>query len=124
MAGSSGTHTVCVCVHHQNPKLKLKAVDKNLKIEDVISCMVCSVESRECMFDTCRACPGKESARTLFADVLDTDLDSEADDIEYFQWVTTDRSTLKIMKEQKDDFIDGLLTDVVQLKRHHYVSAT
>ena len=37
LAGSSGTHSVCVCTHHQNPTLPLNAIGHpGLSLEEVM----------------------------------------------------------------------------------------
>ena len=58
LAGASGTHTVCVCVHHENVKLMLDAVDlkeptrENLSplktYDDAMNRIMCSVPTSEC----------------------------------------------------------------------------
>lgn len=58
LAGSSGTHTVCVCVHHENVKLMLADVNidsltKNLHVpiknyKDCLNVMVCKNFSNDC----------------------------------------------------------------------------
>lgn len=50
LAGSPGTHTVCVCTHHQNVKLKVKALaDNSITSNTLMSAIVCSIEERECI---------------------------------------------------------------------------
>ena len=40
LAGSSGTHNVCVCVHHENVKLMLSAMDiENLTKDTRFNCV-------------------------------------------------------------------------------------
>ena len=49
-AGTSGTHAVCICTHHPNPKLMLCALDvEKVSVNDLISQTVCSVKGRDCM---------------------------------------------------------------------------
>lgn len=56
LPGASGTHSVCVCVYHQNFKLLLQAVDKNIYYRDLISQIVCDTNSKECMSRQCLVC--------------------------------------------------------------------
>ncbi len=43
LAGASGTHSVCVCVHHQNPKLKYEIFNgTNNKYSDLMAMGVCN----------------------------------------------------------------------------------
>ena len=60
IAGKSGTHTVCVCIDHQNLNLMVKALKNDLKSKDLIALAVCSMENKPCMFHECEKCPGKE----------------------------------------------------------------
>lgn len=48
--------------------------------------------------------------------------EEEDQDIEYKQWVTTDRTTLVTIKESISDFINNLAEKIVNLTRHHYTS--
>ena len=62
LAGSSGTHTVCVCIVHENTKLMLDALKlSNFKtIKDVLKYTVCENYSKECFWDSCKDCPGRQ----------------------------------------------------------------
>ena len=44
------------------------------------------------------------------------------EDVEYKQWVITDKTTLLIVKEKMSDFIDSLADKIVLLTRHHYTA--
>ena len=60
--GAAGTHSVCVCMMHQNVKLMLTGI--SLKTDDyktLISKTICNndMESKECMFYRYEACLGK-----------------------------------------------------------------
>lgn len=46
LAGTPGTHTVCVCSQHQNVKLKLNALTTSLSYRDLLQLCVCSVEKK------------------------------------------------------------------------------
>ena len=64
LAGSSGTHSVCVCTHHQNPTLQLNAIGHpGLSLEEVMGKAVCSLESEECMMRRCNNCPGEDAVK-------------------------------------------------------------
>lgn len=60
LPGASGTHSICVCVEHQNFKLLLSAVGTSLSYKDVIAEIVCNVDSRDCIFRTCSSCPDRD----------------------------------------------------------------
>ena len=61
---SSNTLNVCVCVHHQNPKLMLAALDPSLKYREMLAKLVCSLDCKNCMYyqvnsgiNRCSQCP-------------------------------------------------------------------
>ena len=61
LAGAGGTHSVCVCTYHQNPKLQLNAIgEKGLCLQDVMAKAVCNLDEEECMMRRCKSCPGRE----------------------------------------------------------------
>ena len=53
LAGSSGTHSVCVCSIHQNAILLVDAIDWDITYKDLISKMVCRFTRKECMMHRC-----------------------------------------------------------------------
>lgn len=122
LAGAQGTHSVCVCTIHQNPKLMIAAFQsKNLGYSDLMQKTVCSIDSEQCMMRRCKECPGEENLIN-FLNSLKEETDEENQDIEYKQWVTTDRTTLVTIKESISDFINNLAEKIVNLTRHHYTS--
>lgn len=61
LAGSAGTHSVCVCTYHQNPKLLAAALGLgNLTLDDLFEHCVCDKNLRECMMAACNDCPGED----------------------------------------------------------------
>ena len=58
--GVSGTHSICVCVYHQNVKLILSALDTQLSYKEVIPKIVCDVDKRLCMLRLCSECNSLE----------------------------------------------------------------
>jgi hypothetical protein len=57
LAGSSGTHSVCVCVYHQNPKLMLMTLTRKIDLTDCLKAAVCSLDIEECMMNECKKVP-------------------------------------------------------------------
>ena len=49
LAGSSGTHSVCVCSIHQNAILLVDAINWDITYKDLISKIVCDSTRKECM---------------------------------------------------------------------------
>ena len=63
LAGSSGTHSVCVCTYHQNPALLISALDlPGLTCNDLLDYAVCAVRERNCKMQACAECPGEEGS--------------------------------------------------------------
>ena len=118
LAGAAGTHSVCVCVKHQNPKLMLAALDKTLSIDDVIELAVCDISKEECMLGRCQQCPGIDQLKNFLQERTDQD----ADEIEYLQWVTTDRADLLKVQQPVDDFVIKLAECIKELTRHHHIA--
>ena len=55
LAGSTGTHSVCVCTIHQNVQLLLNALNMKSDFSDkIINQMVCKSENRDCNRDASR----------------------------------------------------------------------
>ena len=72
LAGSSGTHTVCVCTTHQNVKLMIENVRLGVltnllkSYKDCISKIKCNSSSIECNMGNCTSCPGDDEIRGIF----------------------------------------------------------
>ena len=118
LAGASGTHSVCICIHHQNPKLMLRSVRSDLKIDDLMKMTVCDIKSETCMLGKCGECPGDGNLRTF----LDDEDALSAEEIEYKQWLSTDRTTLVSVRQARDEFIDTLVSSIAKLRSHHFVA--
>lgn len=124
LAGSSGTHSVCVCAIHQNLKLMLegafKKADNNFKdYHTWLSLGVCSVPTYECYYGNCSSCPGFEGVRLILRDYFD---EMNIDVIQYNMWTTTDRSDLVLKSENADQFIDNFISRLPKLLQHSFVT--
>jgi hypothetical protein len=119
-AGRSGTHTVCVCIHHQNPNLMLKALNKpKLALSNMMSLAVCSLDDRKCMFHECQHCPGIEKIEMKVRELVSNITNNE---ISFKQWIMTDRCSLVTIVKNLDEFIEELTSNLFNLTIHHYVS--
>lgn len=115
LRGASGTHSVCVCIIHQNVKLLLDAINiKQLtqstemtlsSYKDCINKMVCNKPSSDCYVDKCDKCPGTAEIISLLRKQLD---DSCISHVNCFLWTGTDRSTLVTQSLTVDDFLAEL----------------
>ena len=68
LAGTSGTHSVCVCTYHQNVKLmihgaklgEMVGTDSSLfkSYDHCIAQAICNPPQPKCYLDNCNECPG------------------------------------------------------------------
>ncbi|XP_044582105.1 uncharacterized protein LOC123263411 [Cotesia glomerata] len=81
LAGSSGTHTICVCSIHQNVKLmmlgcNLAALTEQLATpllthSDCLKIIICQNPTSDCFFYNCDKCPGIQTLKDLLLNVLE-----------------------------------------------------
>lgn len=57
-AGPASTHSVCVCVKHENVKLMAKFLESNDSLTNLLKLGVCDIENENCMLENCEICPG------------------------------------------------------------------
>ena len=123
-AGAPGTHTICVCPIHQNVKLKLSAINKNLAYRVILNDCVCSTDWSDCMLHLCKNCPGKAE----ILKILESSSCEDVSEIEYHNWVnnaesqSNNRVSLIMVKEPTRNFIINLANDLWELTKHHYVT--
>ena len=107
-AGSSGTHSACVCSIHQNAILLVDAMSWDITYKDLILKIVCDSTRKECVMHRFESCPGRAGLKQFLDEQL-SDVDSESE-FHYNQWDTTDRASFIIVtttcEEYKDVFID------------------
>ena len=76
----SGMYSVCVCQYHQNVKLLVSIIPLKLYYREVFSKIVCSIDSRKCMFHLCFKCPGRKKLNDFLVECFSTN-DIDLDDI-------------------------------------------
>lgn len=69
LAGANGTHSVCVCVVHQNVKLMLMGANLSSLVravdvfdvptdcKQILAKMLCEAPTHSCQFGRCESCP-------------------------------------------------------------------
>lgn len=125
LAGSSGTHSVCVCVIHQNIKLMLEGAFKNsnyINFKDYhtwINLVVCSEPGYNCYYGNCTSCPGFEKLRSIFHEYFEN---SKIKAINFNMWTTTDRSDLISKTENSEQFIEHFISRLPKLFQHTFVT--
>ncbi|XP_045030450.1 uncharacterized protein LOC123472639 [Daphnia magna] len=68
--GSSGSHSVCVCIYHQNVKLMLSAIGLGEERHLLMDKVVCSVYNKTCMVTRCPSCPKSEALESSLEDLI------------------------------------------------------
>lgn len=120
LAGSSGTHSVCVCLTHQNVKLMLEAIDYKDLMEDMMSYIVCDIKNEKCMLGKCTVCPKRDNFNQFLHTVIDND-DPETT-IAVKQWVTIDRTRITELNFEVPEFIEILENKFKDITTHHYIA--
>lgn len=137
-AGARGTHSVCVCIHHENVRLMLDDIgitkttegsDYHLKdYHDCIKLVTCANPTSNCYVGECEKCPGIKHKNDFnyennrFVDHLRTCLiKQDIDTVEFTCWTETDRSMMQLRKVDIDDFIVELNDRVIKLKTHDFI---
>ena len=80
LAGSTGTHSVCVCMFHQNVKLMMVSLKQSVKqtVSDFLSHYVCNINNEAFMLGLCSQCP-LQTAFGEFLHMLMDDYDEESE---------------------------------------------
>ena len=76
-AGSSQTHSVCVCTYHQNVTLLLDAAKIEDSYQELIDTAICSDATKDCHLMKCSNCPNKQSLKRSILEQLDGDVLNE-----------------------------------------------
>ena len=119
-AGSSGTHSVCVCTIHQNTVLHVETIKWNHTYKDLIQKVVCDVHSNECMIHRCENCPGSEALRIFMKEEL---CHFEQDEEFHFsQWRSTDRTALITQTCSIEEYIEIVVEAIDNLTAHSYIA--
>ncbi|KYQ54441.1 hypothetical protein ALC60_06673 [Trachymyrmex zeteki] len=129
LAGSSGTHSVCVCTIHQNCKLMLDAVnitkltEKSVKpISDYKDCLqqiTCTDPSEECSLGECEKCPNISELMLNVQELLE---EQDIYNVQFSSWTGTDRSTLQTKIVPTIAFLEELSNKLNLLKPHSFIS--
>ena len=128
LAGSSGTHSVCVCTIHQNVKLmmadsRIAELPPNdeltTQLQHYRHCLAALLLQCNPPHEQCNECPGTET----FAAILHRSFDARgADEVVFKQWTSTDRSSLETNILQVDEFVSCFCDKLQKLQRHDFVA--
>lgn len=122
LAGACGTHSVCVCVKHQNVKLLTQSLNTKETYKDLMKFLLCDEEKRDCMFRHCILCPPKENLIEFLKSKFESYDSNET--VEYSQWVSTDRTRMIKCVSNSEDFIANLTEKLEQLIPHAYIASS
>ena len=120
LAGSSGTHSVCVCSIHQNAILLVDAINWDITYKDLISKIVCDSTRNECMMHHCESCLGRAGLKQFLDEQL-SDVDSESE-VHYNQCDTTYQASLTTVTRTCKEYKDVLIDAIDKLTKHSYLA--
>lgn len=139
LPGSAGTHVVCVCTYHQNPKLMISnsqisskkefkkivgeivgdCYEGEIKYQHLVAQILCSPPREECWLNTCKQCEDTSALETKLVNIFN---ELDIDEICYKQWQSTDRTELMSITETSHDFVQSLIAKLQVLKVHMFIN--
>lgn len=129
LAGERGTHSVCVCVIHQNFKAMFDASnlikltqESHYPLQgftDCIKFVLCRNPEPDCYLGRCKKCPKLSDFQEFVESLL---IENDIEDIIYSIWVSTDKCTLKKECLNIHDFVQELSQSLEKLIPHHFIS--
>ena len=94
IAGSSGTHSICVCTTHENTILLVDALNWEVTYKDLVN---------------------KALRKFLEEELSEIDPDSQS---HYWQWQTTDRASLVTVTSTCEEYKDTLISAIKPITKH------
>ena len=139
LPGSTGTHTVCVCSYHQNPKLMMansritsrqefkKIVGEvdgdlfhgDLEYHHLIAQLMCQPPSVACWQGECEQCGKSDGLADKLVKIFG---ELDIDMITYKQWESTDRTELVTITDSASEFVQKLIQKLEVLKTHQFIN--
>ena len=139
LAGSEGTHNICVCLHHQNPKLMItssivgadptfkelqkKKPHQELTAVQLLDEITCDPDDLDCVMGLshCDECSQlAEEMRLSFIEICEC---LNILEISYDQWLATDYSAIHTLNDPVEIFARNFIEALKNLKQHHFLSA-
>ena len=103
-AWSSGTHSVCVCVHHENVQLMLRGInlqyltnDSQVILNDFRDCLkltVCPDVTNSCQIGEYQSCPCSTKIKENFMQSFD---EEDLEEVKFDSWQQADRCTFQTL---------------------------
>lgn len=124
--GSKGTHNVCVCTIHENVKLMFGSLcalirenDKFNSYHDLINEALCAKQTPQCHLLECKKCPGVNYVTNNIQKML---LQRNITSLNFKQWTNTDRSTIEVVSENTEKFLENLQQKLKKLIPHAFIA--
>lgn len=117
LGNDKNTWNCCVCIYCQNLKLILEPLGKNLKIDTILSEIVCYLSSEVCMFSQCRSCKGIDDIEEICENLLNN---NDCVSVRYKQW-TTDAS-LSDNQVSRSEYIGNVSRALIDIKEHYFLN--
>lgn len=120
LAGSAGTHFVCICTIHENVSLLLHACSIEEHYRELIDKLVCSKDNRDCMLRHCPECPSSVNLKSFIMEKFEEwDPNNE---VTYSSWISTDRTQQVQFTVTLEEYLEILVTSLEKLIPHSYVT--
>lgn len=123
--GESGTHTGCVCINHENPKLFLMALDtSSFTIKTTTECIrkiICDYPNERCYLRECEACKNTMALSQILDEYMNT---HKIEYLEYKEWVNVNKMcNLVSRKVTANNFIETFCKNIDSLATHTYIAS-
>ncbi|XP_065094233.1 uncharacterized protein LOC135714793, partial [Ochlerotatus camptorhynchus] len=126
LAGTSGTHTVCVCIYHQNVKLIFKTLQSRQSLPDGVDSyhdlfkkIICQNPSEQCWLQCCKICSGTQILATELMTILSN---GHVESIQFKQWRQVERCIMDLVEMDTQEFIDTFLEKIFNLLPHNFIA--
>ena len=138
LAGSEGTHNICVCLHHQNPKLMIsssivgsdttfkelmiKNPHKTLTAVSLLEEITCNPQELDCLMGLSHCDECAQLGEEMKANFLEICECLGITEIYYDQWLSTDYSAIHSLCDPAEIFANNFVDAIKKLKEHHFLS--
>lgn len=120
LAGTAGTHFVCVCTIHENVSLLLHACSIEENYSELIEKLVCSRDNRDCMLRHCSNCPSSDNVKSFIMEKFE-EWDPN-DDVTYSSWISTDRTQQVQFTVTLEEYLEILIEGLEKLIPHSFIT--